>query len=333
MATDPHKSSSDASLPEPSAAAGPMDLKNYGLLQLNGQPEARERTVIVLGVARSGTSMLANILVQLGLFMGERRDGIVFEDVDLAEAFEQGNLDQARSIIDRRNQSHASWGWKRPEAFKYLAPHLSAFRNPCLIVTIRDILAIGLRNVISTGLEPEVALKDAQARYAALLQFLDQVSIPTLLISYEKALLNAPAVIERIAEFAGLNPSPFSLRAALESIELDRPEYLQGARVRQFLGHVGQVRDGKLFGWAKAKDSDTRRLSVTATIDGHTEVTAKANLMRKDLAGRGVGDGRFGFAIDISEHLTNREMTLRVFESSTGEEIGGSPKVINTGSA
>lgn len=331
MATNPQKSTSDTAQPEPRAASGPMDLKNYGLLQLNGQPDPGERTVIVLGVARSGTSMLANILVQLGLFMGERRDGIVFEDVDLAEAFEQGRIADARAIIGRRNDSHTSWGWKRPEAFKYLAPHLQEFRNPCLIVTIRDILAIGLRNVISTGLEPEVALKDAQARYAALLQFLDEVSIPTLLISYEKALLNAPDVIERIAGFAGLRPSAFSLRAALESIELDRPEYLQGARVRQFLGHVGQVRNGKLFGWAKAKDSDTRRLSVTATIDGHTEVTATADLMRKDLAGRGVGDGRFGFAIDLSEYLTDREMTLRVFESSTGEEIGGSPKVINTG--
>lgn len=333
MATDPDNTTSATKPRESKSTAGPMDLKNYGLLQLHGEPDAGERTVIVLGVARSGTSMLANILVQLGLFMGERRDGIVFEDVDLAEAFEQGNMDQARSIIEHRNTAHGSWGWKRPEAFKYIAPYLKEFRNPCLIVTIRDILAIGLRNVISTGLEPEVALKDAQARYAALLHFLDQVAIPTLLVSYEKALLNAPDVIERVAGFAGVTPSSLTLRAALESVELDRPEYLQGARVRKFLGHVGQVRNGKLFGWAKAKDSDTRRLLVTATINGHTEVTAKANLMRKDLAGRGVGDGRFGFAIDLSEHLTDCEMTLRVFESSTGEEIGGSPKVINSGPA
>lgn len=313
-------------------ARQPQDLRNHGLLELHAEPVGSDRTIIVLGVARSGTSMIANILVQLGLFMGNRRDGIVFEDVDLAEAFEQARIDEAQQFINRRNSEHQNWGWKRPEAFKYLGDHLSLFRNPCLIVTFRDILAIGLRNIISSDLKPEVALLDAQARYAALIKFLEGVSVPTLLVSYEKALLNAPDVIAKIAEFAGLTPGKSTLKAALNSIELDRPEYLQGARVRHVVGHVGNLREGHLYGWAKARSSD-KPVSVTVTVNGVREVTAKANLRRKDLVERGIGDGCFGFAVDIRKHVTGKSTTVRVFENATGEEIGGSPRTFDAGAA
>ena len=113
------------------------------------------RTLIVVGVARSGTSMVAGVLEKLGVFMGTRRDQIVFEDTELAAMLEaQPPIENARDWLRARDSVHQVWGWKRPDAFKYLSSYLPAFRNPCLIVTFRDLLAISMRNAIAVESDP-----------------------------------------------------------------------------------------------------------------------------------------------------------------------------------
>jgi hypothetical protein len=59
-----------------------------------------EKTLIVLGAPRGGTSALAGALDKLGVFMGDNADGPVYEDLELASRMERGSPQDASDQID-----------------------------------------------------------------------------------------------------------------------------------------------------------------------------------------------------------------------------------------
>lgn len=90
-------------------------MRNKGHHIINPPEQASEtKTVIVLGCARSGTSMIAGVLHHLGVSVGRRHDDATFEDIDLSLAFENHKFDEAESIIAEYNEAHDVWAWKRP---------------------------------------------------------------------------------------------------------------------------------------------------------------------------------------------------------------------------
>ncbi|MDQ3797346.1 MAG: hypothetical protein M3294_07255, partial [Pseudomonadota bacterium] len=71
-------------------APDPLDaLINLGFHELRPSTGPVEKTVIVLGVARGGTSMVAGALSKLGVYMGDAITGVVFEDLTLSRAVER----------------------------------------------------------------------------------------------------------------------------------------------------------------------------------------------------------------------------------------------------
>ena len=104
-----------------------------GMLCRNYPPlytESHQRTVIVLGVPRGGTSMVAKILSVLGVFMGDKL-GATYEDPDFFRVMQRfGNmppwrrkwhflqrrkvLSDIQSLVAQRNVDHEVWGWKFP---------------------------------------------------------------------------------------------------------------------------------------------------------------------------------------------------------------------------
>ena len=69
------------------------------------------RTLVVLGVERGGTSMVAGVLRALGVPMGDRA-GLNHED----PAFLKDDPDKLRRAIRTRNKQHDMWGFKVPKA-------------------------------------------------------------------------------------------------------------------------------------------------------------------------------------------------------------------------
>jgi hypothetical protein len=269
-------------------------LQNPGIVVLNDAPPTETATIIVVGVPRSGTSMIAAVLDRLGLFLGERADQAVFEDIDIAAALEHDPTSLA-DIVARYNAAHPIWGFKRPLAFQKIAQSLHNFRNPRLIMTFRDPLAIALRDTISSNAPLLAAIESSTALTARMARFAQTVPAPVLMVSYEKALADPCRLIESIIRFCGMTPSFEEIERAVEVIGNGPELYLETSRVRFWEGHLDGVGD-YANGWARIA-SDPNPVAVVIKIDGVEVGRGLANRPRPDLARLGKGDVAFSIPL------------------------------------
>ena len=281
-----------------------MDLQNKGLISFQGSQArgigaSRTRTLIVSGVARSGTSMIARVLHGAGVFMGEDMDQIVFEDHAFALAFENGGLDaKALGRLRRaRDAKHPVWGFKRPHLHVQGTAAVAAFRNPRVILTVRDPVAIAERNAIAEQREPASSLAAAMEDLQAMLQFAQALTCPVLLVSYEKAVRQPARFISRLLDFCGIELEQAEQRRLVGLVEPDRPAYLESAR-RWFDGYIDEIRDNTLTGWARQRDVP---LPVTVTVfrDDVAVTDCRADRLRQDLLQSGIGSGEHGFSVNL----------------------------------
>jgi hypothetical protein len=177
-----------------------------------------QKTIIVVGIPRSGTSMVASALECMGVFMGQYIDKAVYEDIAIAHALESGDLPKLEGLIESRNRSHRVWGFKRPTAFKIMESFVQYFRNPCFIITFRDPLAIAKRNEISMHMEFSNALIAASRQQIALSQFALKLKQPAMLVSYEKALLDPNGFVNTLAEFCEIDADEALINAAAKTV-------------------------------------------------------------------------------------------------------------------
>lgn len=201
-------------------------LHNSGLAVLNARDKSDEETIIIVGVPRSGTSMVASFLSACGVYVGKTADKAVFEDVELSKALEGGHVDRMTTIIAANNNAHKIWAFKRPLAFCHMRERINLFRNPRIIATFRDPVAICMRNKVSMGIEVADYLAKAVKLTAELSDFVSSVSVPVMLVSYEKAIFDPGSFAQSVAEFSGLSVSDETMRLAAKTIQNGPETYL-----------------------------------------------------------------------------------------------------------
>ena len=276
------------------------DLINGGLVTLNqADAIAGPRTLLVSGVARSGTSMLASVLLIAGVPMGSTADGVVFEDVEVAQALEDEDWSRLRTLVGDRNAAHAVWGFKRPNLHRHvLVQQLSEFRAPILLLTFRDPVAIARRNIVSNKSYVAESLRHAAADLSAMTDYALRAKVPTLLVSYEKAIAAPRRLVKAVSEFAGLQPDERTAARMAAAVAADNPTYRQIARL-QLEGFVDRASNGRLYGWcAVAGRPDAAPLELL--LDGQVVARFHADRYREDLEKAGIGSGRHGFELDLS---------------------------------
>ncbi len=279
-----------------------MNLQNKGIITFrqpsedSAQPSCR--TLIVSGLARSGTSMVARILRSARVFMGDNLDDVVFEDPDFTLLFEGMKLEKTHVLLRNRNSRYSTWGFKRPHIHLYGKIFINLFRNPYVIITMRDPVAIAKRNVISEQHDPMHSLLTAVNDLHAMARFVKSLDCPTLLISYEKALQEPDTFIKELLDFCGLDLPASARTPLLELIEPNRQVYIDKAR-RIFDGYIDSLFGMILSGWACERGSKASQ-TLTLFKDDEPILSFDANLFRLDLAKAGVGNGRHGFSIDLS---------------------------------
>lgn len=180
------------------------------------------RTFCVLGVPRGGTTMIAELLIGLGVYLGkasnrsrEDRDFLshrghrdLFRDPRNA-AEKSLYVAAARRIVRERNESHAVWGWKDPIANCYIAEIVGALRNPHFIFVTRDPAAVAQREMIAEGgnWPPTHALAHIHGAAVSLMEicgFLAGGDWPILLVSYERALQAPEEAAAAVQDFVGM---------------------------------------------------------------------------------------------------------------------------------
>ena len=326
-----------------------MILQNNGTLIMHqqesrSQEASKQRTIIVSGVARSGTSMIARVLCAGGLFMGDEIDDVVFEDHAFARMFEHIGYDPAKldRLVEFRNANHLVWGLKRPHLHVHGVDAIRHFRNPLVILTVRDPVAIAERNAIAEVTDPALGVSVAMQDLEDMIVFARALTCPTLLISYERALEQPDMCISALFDFCSLDVPPATRQAMRVLIEPGRPDYIINAR-RVFEGYIDNIRETILTGWVWQKDVPAP-MPVTLIRDGVLVSDHMANQMRSDLVHSGIGSGCHGFSIDLAGHgfgphsrvgvkIGGRDFLL-TNSGATVLELGGNPeKLISSNSA
>ncbi len=190
--------------------------------------DTTQKTVIVLGVSRGGTSMVAGLLSMLGVSMGKTLSAGSHED----PAFHSHDVATLRALIAERNAEHELWGWKYPHTLDYLGRIHGQLRNPHFVVIYRDVMSVAQAFQRADGTALKVALKDAHKRYDKLTRFCLDCDDPLLTISYEKAINNPNALLRELSRFCGVSMSLELKARCLQFIEPGRYAALKSPGVQ-----------------------------------------------------------------------------------------------------
>ncbi|MEM5515316.1 hypothetical protein WNY37_00025 [Henriciella sp. AS95] len=156
------------------------------------------RTVVVFGMPRGGTTMVAGICQRCGIHMGSDLPRNL-EDQD----FVGKSHDHMINAIKQRDQQFNVWGWKFPRAAAYLSDLQNALRNPMFILVWRDALSVATRGAKNTG-DLNKSLSVAHSIQTQNLKFVSQTSAPILHVSYEKAVRHPVKLAEDVQAFTGV---------------------------------------------------------------------------------------------------------------------------------
>jgi len=183
----------------------------------------QQQTIIIAGIPRGGTSMVAAVIEALGIDLGPREDmdAFNFEDQKMQSAY----IEVRAERVKQRNKECDVWGWKDPVGITRVQDTTPLLRNPYVILVSRDPLATIQGELrfdkahASLGLR---TLKDitAQTRrwWNCNFDFIQDTKLPTLLVSYERAINNPPRFVSEVCDFLSLAPTEEEKQKAIERI-------------------------------------------------------------------------------------------------------------------
>jgi hypothetical protein len=279
------------------------------------------RTFIVTGLHRSGTSLVASVLRQVGIFMGTDINDIVHEDEAIAKILIAHDIGALTQLIHERDATYGTWGFKFPMLSQPLVPEdLARFSDPHVIVTFRDPVSVAVRTSISEFREPMRALRAAVGDQAELVAFVDRLQCPTLLLSYEKSLVFPGDFIDAIVDFCGLPRSDALRERLIHLIEPNRQTYIAQAR-RRYEGVIDGTANGSLYGWCRLTGV-ADPVTLELLIDDQPVRTFPADLFRQDLLNAGFGTGHHGFSVELAK--LRPDAVIRIKVAGQGTELDNS---------
>ncbi|MFY0659091.1 MAG: hypothetical protein JXR15_01265 [Shimia sp.] len=198
---------------------------------------SKQRTFLIFGVNRGGTTATAGAIRRLGVFLGDDIGGNL-EDRLFRKRF---GLDAIRATVADRNANFGIWGWKHPHPHQYIDDLLPDLRNPRLILVTRDLTAntLGVSSWDREEVDKGLALYLAQTRKNV--ELIQRADCPVLLVSYEKLLVKPELVLRDISHFCGLTPSASKLAHAADFIQPGayQPGEAQELTLKEKLRHRG----------------------------------------------------------------------------------------------
>ncbi len=298
---------------------------------------ADAKTVVVLGVSRGGTSMCAGLVRLLGIPMGTDLSDDSSEDPE----FQLSDKRQLIAKIRRNNASHAVWGWKYPEAFRYLDKIRSTLRNPHFIVVTRDVTGVASSYRRQEGIALKSALAEANRRYAQLFRFIRKEQAPLLVMSYEKALMAREQAVRELGQFLGREATQAQAREYSEFIVDSGYNHFGRFTARlkdkakkplppsQFIlkGCLGEITADRIPGWAKFENVE-KPACVDLYFNNQLVDSRMANEFRASLVKAGADDtGRCAFEFDSAKLNLPDRVVVGVRERETGRHLSGSPRL------
>lgn len=185
-----------------------------------------QRTFVILGRTRGGTSFASRVLFDFGLIHGEDINKQNLEYKHFNELLREKRVDLMVEWIKRKNKRHDVWAIKSPKMFEFLNSLLEVVRYPHFIFVARDPVAVTVRANLAGSSQADAAnVESVLAYYQRVALFLQKVKAPVFYVSYEKALLHPQSVVEGLAKFCGIE-SRQRIDEAISNVKGDNPIYL-----------------------------------------------------------------------------------------------------------
>ncbi|WP_068118564.1 sulfotransferase [Tropicimonas marinistellae] len=173
------------------------------LFETEDSRTAPHRTFHIFGNNRGGTTAVTGLAMRLGLDFGDEAE-MEGNLEDKAFRMTRG-IEAIAETVEARNAAQDTWGWKHPHSLVYLPKILPRLRNPRLILVTRDPVA----NAMSIEARDKVAFPDALAQVLRRTRkntaFVRRTAVPTLLVSYEKLLLDPAQVSTEMGQFCNVD--------------------------------------------------------------------------------------------------------------------------------
>lgn len=272
----------------------------------NPLSEGVPRTLIVLGAARGGTTMVAQMLYDIGIFMGDRL-GSTYQDYYFSQIsrslfHKKISIEDPRILdfIRKRNQKYRTWGWKFPS--HVFGALYEKVRNPHIIAVFRDPVAIATRESVSEMVNTSRSFLRSMEQMSNISQYLLSCSYPCMFISYERALEQKAELVDALVAFSGESVPPQARLAAIDRAQPGSAAYIRETRARNVEGVIDRV-DVEIAGWLRYPRQPNRRVSFAIYVDGREVYRGIANTFRKDLKEAFGTDGCHSFVVALDEHL------------------------------
>lgn len=220
------------------------------------------KTIIILGMHRSGTSMVAGVLNILGVNMGKNLIGPDwsnplghFENIEFVRLNDEilkeagGSWDnppkreeiltqkgkfslQIKNLIEKEKSE--IWGWKDPRTSLTIELYLPYLENPYFIVCYRDSEKIAHSLEKRNKMKIEKGMKLSEVYNSRIKNFFQSnLNFKKLELSYEKVIEYPERHLKRIISFLEISPSKEQYQKALGFIlSPERKERLK--KIRRF---------------------------------------------------------------------------------------------------
>ena len=306
-----------------------MSRHNNSGVQITAYPPGPEKTFLVIGSPRGGTSMLCGCLHHLGIFTGDESKPSVFEDRRLSKAFERKA--DLSGVISDYNRRYPVWAFKKPSLNRRIFKYLKLFRRPAIIFITRDPVAVASRRMHQqqSG-DFNSHLRHVLKVYSELSSRVARSRMPVFYCSYEKALQDPEAFVQSLCEFTGFTDlSEEQMAAAAEFIRPEPQDYVNWCRAEvAAIGHLDGLHKGHLVGWSAYRHRD-EQVELELRVNGEVQTRFMADKQRDDLKAAGIkADGRAGYSFFLEEHLRQPGNEIRICVAEDGEDLIGSPYII-----
>ncbi|HWP56352.1 MAG TPA: sulfotransferase [Candidatus Acidoferrales bacterium] len=238
-----------------------------------------EKTVIVLGLARSGTSVVAGMLKSIGVAMGPS----VYDDANPLGSFEDRDFQQFHKqifaaigadrtywnppsleeilklkadwaaaierLVARKSAPGKIWGWKHARTLLTVDLFLPYVHRPHFVAVFRNPLDIAkssvelTRNYRSDKVDLLGALKIAAFYYGRMANILEtHRGVPALFVAFEDIVSRPLREAQRMCDFLGLELTE-GKRVAVERLVIPRAQIAERKRLAAgfFTGKVPRL--------------------------------------------------------------------------------------------
>jgi hypothetical protein len=163
------------------------------------------RTVIVLGVGRGGTSLVAGCLRALGVCMGVAPHSIKHEWSPIVyQSDDKIDLAATYRTIQQMDRHYPIWGWKWPRDVFQLEQILALLRDPGFVFVTRDLLEPSLSGLSYQDVPLSISLDQTATVYRDITSRLHFWPWPALIIPFAEALRQPKSFVSLLCSFLKL---------------------------------------------------------------------------------------------------------------------------------